>query len=115
MAFRLAARARRDLDTILRYSLEQYGRDAAGRYELLLTTEMTEISDQPVLNGSRPVRRRPGVRSYSISHSRLHLPRDQRVRNPAHQIVYRLAEDGLVEILAIVGDSYPAARVRAPR
>jgi hypothetical protein len=45
----------------------------------------------------------------------LHLPREQRVRNPAHQVVYRLAEDGVVEILAIVGDSYPSARVSTPR
>ena len=115
MAFRISARARRDLDKILRYSLAEYGRDAADRYELLLTTAMREIGDQPLLTGSRPVRRRPGVYSYSISHTRLRLPREQRVRNPAHQVVYRLADDGIVEILGIVGDSYPAARVLSPR
>jgi plasmid stabilization system protein ParE len=47
VAFRLAARARRDLDTVLGYSLEQYGRDAADRYGLLLTTAMIEIGRQP--------------------------------------------------------------------
>ena len=115
MAFRLAARARRDLDNILQYILEEYGRDAADRYELLLTTAMREIGDQPRLIGWRPVRSRPGVCAYSISYSRLHPPREQRVRNPAHQVIYRVAGDGVVEILAIVGDSYPPARVSAPR
>jgi plasmid stabilization system protein ParE len=115
VAFRLAARARRDLDTILRYILEEYGRDPAGRYELLLTTAMTEIGDQPGLNGSRPVRNRPGVSVYSISHSRLRLPRAQRARNPARQIADRLAEGCGVEIPAIVGDSDPSARAATLR
>jgi plasmid stabilization system protein ParE len=111
VTFRLSNRARADLERILRYSLEEHGRDAAARYELLLATSMKEIASLPLLRFSRAVKRRPGVRSYSITHSRQHVPTDQRVRNPAHQLVYRIAEDKIVEILAIVGDSYPAARV----
>lgn len=115
MAFRLSARARRDLDTVLSYSLDKHGGDAAGRYQLLLMTAMEDVGDQPFLNGSRPVRARPGVRSYYIAHSRLRLPREQRVLNPVHQLVYRLAADDVVEVLAIIGDSYPPARVPLPR
>jgi len=115
VAFRLSARARRDLDKTLRYSFDKHGRDAAGRYQLLLTTAMEDVGRQPLLNGSRPVRARPGVRSYYIAHSRLHLPREQRVVNPVHQLVYRLAADDVVEILAVIGDSYPPARVPLPR
>jgi toxin ParE1/3/4 len=111
LAFRLSARARRDLDKVLKYSLDQHGREAAGRYQLLLKTAMEDVGNQPLHAGSRPVTDKPGVRSYSISHSRLRLPREQRVVNPAHQIVYRLAGDDVIEILAIIGDSYPPARV----
>jgi hypothetical protein len=76
---------------------------------------MQQIADRPLLGGSCPVTSRPGVRAYAIFHSRLRLPRDQRVATPAHQLIYRVADDAVVEILAIVGDSYPAARVTIPR
>jgi toxin ParE1/3/4 len=114
LAFRLSARARRDIDKVLKYSLDQHGRDSAARYQLLLVTAMEELGSQPLHSGSRPVPDRPGVRSYAISHSRLRLPREWRVANPAHQLVYRIASDGGVEILAVIGDSYPPARVRVP-
>jgi toxin ParE1/3/4 len=115
VAYRLSARARRDLDRVIRYSLEKHGRDAAGRYLLLLTTAMDEAGGNPFLQGSRPVIAKPGVRSYAILHSRLRVPKEQRVQSPAHQLVYRCADDGIVEILAIIGDSYPPARLRVRR
>ncbi len=114
MAFRLSARARRDLDQALDYSLQHYGPAAAARYELLLITAMREVGDQPDLPGSRPVSRSPGLRSYLVSYSRPRLPSRQRVRNPVHRLVYRVTQEGMVEILAIIGDSYPPARVSVP-
>jgi len=100
---------------VLEYSLDKHCRDAADRYQLLLTTAMEDVGDQPLHDGSRPVSERPGIRSYSISHRRLRLPRERRVARPAHQLVYRIASDDVVEILAVIGDSYPPARVRVPR
>jgi hypothetical protein len=75
---------------------------------------MREVGDQPDLLGSRPVSRRPGLRSYLVSYSRPRLPSHQRVRNPVHRLVYRVALDGVVESLAIIGDSYPTARLSVP-
>ena len=60
MAFRLSARARRDLDKVLKCSLEKHGRDTAGRYQMLLKTAMQDVGNQPLRNGSRPVRARKG-------------------------------------------------------
>jgi toxin ParE1/3/4 len=110
--FRLSARARRDLSEVLKYSLEEHGRDAAGRYELLLAVAIEDVGNQPMILGSRTVRRRPGVRCHAISHSRSRAMREQRAGKPAHQLVYRVADDGIVEILAVTGDSYPATRSR---
>jgi hypothetical protein len=76
---------------------------------------MEEVSDEPFLRWSRPVPGKQDVRSYAIAHSRRRLPRDQRVVVPAHQLVYRLNVGGGVEILAVVGDSYPAERIALPR
>jgi toxin ParE1/3/4 len=110
VAFRLSQRAREDIRRILVYSFEAYGRDGADRYNMLLTTAIEAVGNHPDIIGSLPIRRKPGVRSYSIAHSKGHVPRGQRVRNPGHKLVYRLAGDGVVDILAVVGDSYPAAR-----
>jgi plasmid stabilization system protein ParE len=114
MAFRLAARARRDLDRVLKYSLEERGRDAAGRYQLLLKIAMEDVERDPFLPGSRAVGGTKNIRCYSISLSRSRMPHALRVLRPAHQLVYRFASDDVLEILAIVGDSYPAARVAVP-
>jgi hypothetical protein len=100
---------------VLKYSVQKHGHDAADRYELLLTTAMEAVGNQPLLPGSRAVTRRRGVRTYAIARSRLLLPKDQRVMKPVHTLVYRHADDGVAEILAIIGDSYPAARVPIPR
>jgi toxin ParE1/3/4 len=111
VALRLSDRARRDIDDILAYSLDHYGRDTADRYGLLLTTALQAVGRAPQILGSGFVNRMPGVRTYSIAHSRLRTPGERRVRQPVHKLVYRLANDGVVEILAVVGDNYPPARV----
>jgi hypothetical protein len=76
---------------------------------------MEEVGIQPLLDRSRPVKGKPGVRTYSLSHSRLRLPRDQLVLKPVHQLVYRIADDNVVDILAVIGESYPPGRVLAHR
>ena len=38
----------------------------------------------------------------------MQVPRDQRIANPWHKIVYRVAKNGVVEILAVVGLSMPS-------
>ena len=110
MPYRLSARAERQLAKILDYSETTYGSAAAGRYELLLIASLEVAGSDPDIMSSRAV---PGVsraRSLAIRHCKNRLPPDVRVGNPWHQIVYRQAPDGMVEILAVVGESMPAER-----
>jgi hypothetical protein len=71
---------------------------------------MEAVGNEPLLRWSRAVAGMTNMGCYSISWRRSSLPRAQRVAHPAHQIVYRRADAGVVEILAVVGGSYPAAR-----
>ncbi len=115
MAFRFTPQARQDAGKILAFSLLNYGEDAAKRYELLIKIAATKVAQSPDLYGSVKVDRRPGVRSYALAHCRKLAPPDQRIANPAHKLVYCVATDGVVEILAIVGTGYPAGRTSRKR
>ena len=112
MPVRLTARARRDIEAVLEFSVKHYGEDAAIRYATLVTTAIENIGDKPFCTGSREITRRQGIRAFALANLRLQAPGDQRVSKPVHQLIYRLAGDGFVEIVALVGSNYPAARVR---
>ena len=109
MAYRVTQTARRQIDEILAYSLREYGRAAGDRYDLLITTAFDVIDAQPAAFGSRPVPGKVDIRDYDLRHCRTRLPPDQRVSNPRHKIVYRLAEAGAVDILAVIGRSLPSS------
>lgn len=95
---------------ILARSAFDYGDDRAANYRALLEAAMEDVGTDPQRFGARLVRRVAGVWSYEIRHSRNRLPRERRVQDAWHQLVYCLDEDGVVAILAVVGRSYPAGR-----
>lgn len=110
MAYRLTGPAELQLIEVLAESRFRHGEAAKRRYELLIRTALESVGDDPGLPGSWPVRRFPGVRVYEIAQSRHRVPRENRVADPWHKLVYCVADDGVVAILAIVGRSYPAGR-----
>jgi hypothetical protein len=99
----------------LRYSLKRYGPDAADRYRLLLIAAIETIANDPFCLASTPILSKHSMRAYSLAHSRLKASTGQPVQRPAHKLVYRVDDGGIVDILAIVGLSYPASRVRSPK
>ena len=63
--------------------------------------------------GSNEVPRLEGVRAYPTRLSRRRVEPGRRVRTSRHLIIYRLASDGLVELLGLAHDRMvlsPAAR-----
>ena len=67
---------------------------------------MEYVGADPRRTGARPVKRIQGVWCYDIRYSRSRLPKERRVRDPWHVLVYCLDDDGAVAILAVVGRSY---------
>jgi hypothetical protein len=92
------------------WSEHHYGIAHATNYEDLIWQALDDLVADPTRPGSARVRRYPGVRDYPIRHSAPNRPREQRIRAPWHKIVYREQPDGIVEILAVVGLSYPSGR-----
>ena len=60
--------------------------------------------------GSVEVPRLPGIRAYPTRLSRLRVEPSRRVGVPRHLVIYRLASDGVVEILGLVHDRMVLSR-----
>ena len=108
--YRLTERAEKQFAAILAWSEEKYDSSHAGRYEMLMLAAMGDLADDPGRFGATPVPRTSGIRVYELRHSKNRAPRTQRIRSPWHKLIYRPLPDGTVEILAIVGLSYPSGR-----
>ena len=109
-AWRLTGPAEQQMGEALAHSANQYGRSHAANYKALIPAAMADVAEDYKRIGATSVRRSNGIRVYEIRHSRHRVPRDQRIRDPWHKLVYRPRPDGVVEILAIVGLSYPSGR-----
>lgn len=71
---------------------------------------MAALGDEPNLPGSVEVPQLYGIRAYPTRLSRLRVEPARRVAAPRHLIIYRLAPDGVVEILGLVHDRMVLSR-----
>lgn len=103
MPWRYAREAEERVDKILLDGVPRWGIEGAVRYNRLFIATMDAVADQPEFLGSKAVRRVPGIRSIHLRFARRLVPKEHRVRNPSHLVVYRMApSDGVVECLALV-------------
>jgi toxin ParE1/3/4 len=101
LTYRLFAVAEADIDRILLRSAGQRGIQAAERYRQLMPTLLGATPDTP---GSRAVERVAGVRAFPLQLGRHLVEPEQRVGRPRHLVVYRVANDGVVEIIGLAHD-----------
>jgi toxin ParE1/3/4 len=92
------------LARILLESARRHGPEAANRYSHLLLAAMAAVGDDPGRLGASDVPRQPGIRAFAARLIRLRMEPTRRVRSPRHPIVYRAANDGIVDILGVVHD-----------
>ncbi len=110
MSYRLVGHAEERIDQVIMRSAQQFGIDAAVRYNKLILAALAEVGAVPGLAGSKTVPRVQGLRTFPLRlASRLVQPED-RVGHPRHLVVYRLAPDGVVEILSLVHDRMDLVR-----
>ncbi|HEY4254048.1 MAG TPA: type II toxin-antitoxin system RelE/ParE family toxin [Roseomonas sp.] len=110
MGYRFTAAAEAQFEAILLRSARTHGTDAAARYSRLIVTAASAIGHDPGLPGSCGISRLPGIRFYPARLSRMRVRSDHRVGSPRHLILYRLAADGVVEILGLVHDRMVLSR-----
>ena len=110
MSYRLVGRAEDRIDAVLLESARRWGIDAAARYNRLIIAAMTAVGGSPALPGSREVPRVAGVRTLHLRSARRLVAHEHRVGEPRHLVIYRVAPDGVVEILSLVHERMLLAR-----
>jgi toxin ParE1/3/4 len=99
--FRLARPAQLDLATILSTSAQRWGVEGQERYAAVLAAAMRQVAAEP--NGSLTKKRpdlRSGIRSFHVRHARRSA--EANVRRPVHVLYYRIAQDGVIEIVRVL-------------
>jgi len=100
------------MQSILAWTHEQFGHQARLRYELLLVRAILDVADDAHRSGSQ---HRPEIahdaRTYHLWHSRSRVePACDRVGRPRHFLLFRVRENGLVEIGRVLHDQVDLAR-----
>ncbi len=104
MAYRLVGQANAQIVRIVTESARRFGLSASERYYRLMLAAFVHLNNPAVQLASTAIRAAPGVRVYRLALARTLLPPGARVGNPRHLIVYRVANDGIVEILGLAHD-----------
>lgn len=104
MAYRLIGHAEDRIDQVVMDSARQFDLDAAVRYNKLIFAGLNIVGATPGLRGSKAVSRVQGLRTFPLRLAVRLVRVEDRVGRPRHLIVYRVAPDGIVEILSLVHD-----------
>jgi toxin ParE1/3/4 len=110
--YRVSPAAERDIEAILTWTHEQFGTSARIRYEALLVRAILDVAADPDRPGGRP---RPDIaadaRTYHLYYSRNRVPPPAaRVRQPRHLLLYRIRDDGKIEIGRVLHESMDLVR-----
>jgi toxin ParE1/3/4 len=102
----LAPAADRDIASMLAWTHQQFGEQARLRYEALIVRAIVDVAERPERGGSSA---RPEIqaaaRTYHLLHSRARVKGIGRVKHPRHFLLYRVNEEGQVEIGRVLHDS----------
>lgn len=104
--YRLAGTAEAEIREILAWSEEKFGKSGRERYAALIVAAMEDIAGDPeqvLIDRKRLSRVEVGI--YRVAHSRDRVPDPPgRVREPRHALIFRVAQDDVIDIIGIVHD-----------
>ena len=108
--FRLARPAQIDLANILATSAERWGAEGRQRYAAVLAAAMRQVAAEP--EGPLTKKRtelRSRVRSFHVRYARRSADTAE-VRRPVHILYYRVAQDGVIEIVRVLHERMDPSR-----
>lgn len=108
--FRLARPAQTDLANILSTSAERWGVEGRQRYAAALAAAMRQVAAEP--DGPLTRKRadlRSGIRSFHVRYTR-RSAEGAKVRRPVHVLYYRIAEEGVIEIVRVLHERMDPSR-----
>jgi toxin ParE1/3/4 len=108
----VAPAAAADIESILAWSHERFGVRTRRRYEALIAQGILDVARRPDRAG---VQRRPEIasdaRTYHLFYSRTRVATAiGRVKEPRHFLLFRVGEDGTIEIGRVLHDSMDLTR-----
>jgi len=108
--FRIARPAQADLTSILTASAERWGAEGRRRYAAALAGAMREVVSRPEgpLTRSR-TELAAGLRSFHIRYAPANESASQ-VRRPVHVLYYRIASEGVIEIVRVLHERMEPGR-----
>ena len=108
--FRLAGPAQIDLTSILSTSAERWGAEGRERYAAVLAAAMRQVAAEPdgPLTRKRPDLR-AGIRSFHVRHAQ-RSAEAAKVRRPVHVLYYRVAKEGVIEIVRVLHERMEPSR-----
>jgi toxin ParE1/3/4 len=105
--FILAPSAASDIEAILAWSFEEFGAEAARRYEALIVRAIADVvasPDRPGVHVRDEIVR--SARTYHLAHSRQNVAnKSLRVKRPRHFLLFRVGDGGVTEIARVLHDS----------
>jgi toxin ParE1/3/4 len=108
---RLARPAHIDLANILTTSAERWGTDGRTRYAAVLADAIRQVADEPKgpLTKRRTDLRYSGIRSFHVRCAR-RSSEGATVRRPVHVLCYRVAGEGVIEIIRVLHERMEPSR-----
>ena len=89
--YHLSEAAAEDIETILAWTMHQFGEQARLRYEELLTQAIDDLAHDPFRPGSASwTEVAASLRVYNIRFSRMRTDGRKRVGRPRHLLLYRI-------------------------
>ena len=97
-----------DLAYILATSAQRWGAEGRQRYAALFIAAMRQVAAEPegLLTEVRP----PGIRSFHVRYALRSTEGTRVVRRPVHVLYYRVAQEGVTEIVRVLHERMDPSR-----
>lgn len=111
-AWLISPAAAHDIESILAWSEERFGERTRRRYEALIVRAIRDVAENPDRPGSQRRWEVAGqARTYHLLGSRDRVtPAIDRVRRPRHFRLYRVRDDGRIEVGRVLHESMDLRR-----
>lgn len=108
----VTAAAQRDIESILPWTREHFGEEGKLRYKALLAQAVNDVAEDPGRAGTQ-VRSEidSQAHTYHLWHRRRRVRRSLGgVKSPRHFLLFRVQDDGSVEIIRVLHDHMDLAK-----
>jgi toxin ParE1/3/4 len=107
MEFIIAPKACSDIEAILAWTHDNFGRQMVEEYSRLIETAINEVAKDPdCLGSAKRAEIAENCRTYHLFHAcKKAGARGKRIRKPRHFLLYRVRDDVVVEIGRVLHDS----------